>query len=83
MIRLGFGYIAYMTSLAIGAYLFGISEMKEMKDTVQSFNDNLKTKPSRADITTQLNDIICLTYVKQSVEIEINQQWILFFLFKF
>lgn len=82
MIRLAFGYIAYMISLAIGAYLFGISEMKEMKDTVQSFNDNLKTKPSRADIMTQLNDIICLAYIKKLVEIG-NQQWILFFLFKF
>lgn len=68
MVRTAFSYIAYMMSFAIGVYLFGISAMKEIRDMIQSFNDNLKTETTQADMMKKIIDAIRFSYLKQLVE---------------
>ena len=63
-------------SLAIGIYLFGMANMKEFRASFRSFNDNLKAKPSRAELMEQLNESVRFAYFKQLVDEEIFLQFL-------
>lgn len=64
-VRMAFGHVANLLSFAIGAYLFGMSLIKEWRNMCQSIIKKLKRKPSRANIMPQLSKFIRFSYIKQ------------------
>lgn len=63
-------FISFFTSFAIGSYLFSLTIMKEIKEKLDTYNGNIRMKPSQADLLKEFSEAIRFTHFKQLVETE-------------